>query len=743
MTGRALHLVRKIRGKSARELAGRSRLAASALIERWLGVEQGVPSFAALRARLTPDMQDRITSPGAWRDDMASRRRTAPPMAGLEDPAATAAAVRAFDSESHRLLMERAELVMQRRFPLLGLAPVSIPAPIDWQRDPISGERAPTAHWATIDYLNPAVAGDHKVVWELNRHHVLVTLGQAYAASGDERFAATAASWMRDWLEANPPKRGVNWASSLEVAYRSIAWVWTLALIRRSGHLTPELFSRSAGMLYRAARHLCRFPSTYFSPNTHLTGEALGLMYIATSFPEFRESARWARVGWQILTSELPRQVHADGTYFEQSTWYHRYTFDIYAHALCLAESLALPGTREVEQGVRALVDVLHQIMRPDGTVPVIGDDDGGRLLFLDGRSGLDVRPALALGAARFGRGDLREAASGAVGELLWMHGEAGLDALARARPAPPTAASRYFADGGMAVLRDHWRPDGSVLVFDAGRHGAMNCGHAHADALAFDLTVRGTAVFVDPGTYTYTGDLVWRDRFRHTLAHNTVSIDGGASSEPAGTFSWRRISHPVFECWEPTPGADYVRARQDWSTGRGAEVRHVREILAVPGVCWVIRDAVGGEGRHEAVATFQCSLGIEAEEIGGVVTLSQGGRKVALMAAFDRGMWSGETGWVAPVFGRREPAVRLRRVLPFDGAGELLYVVLAPSYTVVGPSSPGEGAGIRVMRIQGEGVEYLVELDETAGQAKAGLRLRKESEQRIPEVIHSSRGAR
>ena len=35
-----------------------------------------------------------------------------------------------------------------------------------------------------------------------------------------------------------------------------------------------------------SARHVERYLSTYFSPNTHLTGEALGLLYIGTQFPE-------------------------------------------------------------------------------------------------------------------------------------------------------------------------------------------------------------------------------------------------------------------------------------------------------------------------------------------------------------------------------------------------------------------------------------------------------------------------
>ena len=53
-----------------------------------------------------------------------------------------------------------------------------------------------------------------------------MTLGQAYWLTRDERYARIFVAHLEAWMDANPPKLGINWASSLEVAFRSISWLW-------------------------------------------------------------------------------------------------------------------------------------------------------------------------------------------------------------------------------------------------------------------------------------------------------------------------------------------------------------------------------------------------------------------------------------------------------------------------------------------------------------------------------------
>src|SRR5207249_8590072 len=141
----------------------------------------------------------------------------------------------------------------------------------------------------------------------------------------------------REWLAANPPGIGINWTSSLEIALRLISWCWALVLFRGCRSVSPALFGAVLSSLCAHASHVERYLSHYFSPNTHLTGEALGLFYAGVLFPELARAPRWRKLGQGILETESERQILADGVHFELTTCYHRYTVEIYLHFLILA----------------------------------------------------------------------------------------------------------------------------------------------------------------------------------------------------------------------------------------------------------------------------------------------------------------------------------------------------------------------------------------------------------------------
>ncbi len=124
-----------------------------------------------------------------------------------------------------------------------------------------------------------------------------------------------------------------------------MSWIWAFHLFKNSDHFTPELFKKALKYLYLQGRHIERYLSTYYSPNTHLTGEALGLYYLGTQLPFFTRAKDWRKLGEDILLAEIEKQIHRDGVYFEQSTWYQRYTVDFYSH-FCILRSL---GGKELD----------------------------------------------------------------------------------------------------------------------------------------------------------------------------------------------------------------------------------------------------------------------------------------------------------------------------------------------------------------------------------------------------------
>jgi hypothetical protein len=540
---------------------------------------------------------------------VARARLTEGVLPGLRNVARTVATLRRARPDAESSTRCRADRAVDGVFDLLGHEHVSFGSPIDWHLDPSSGKRAPRRHWSRIEYLDPETVGDYKLLWEVNRHQHFVTLGQAYAYSRDSRYADAFVAQLTSWIAENPPRVGVNWASSLEVSYRAISWLWALQLFADAPQLTDDILLQALESLRRHATHVARFLSTYYSPNTHLTGEALGLLYLGTALPLFNAADRWRTIGWDILREQLFRQVRADGTYFEQALYYHRYTADIYQHALLLSDANGWPRDGVVSERVERLVGVLVHALHPDGTVPLVGDDDGGRLLRLDGLATNDGRPTLATGAALFGRSDMRCVAGDAVEECLWLMGEAGAAALVARPPVVPAGLSRSFPDGGLYVMRDGWGAASTWALIDGGPHGSLNCGHAHADALSVELATAGRPVLVDSGTSSYTGRD--RDAFRATSAHNTVTVDGESSSVVRGLFHWSHIARTTSHAWTSGPATDFWSGSHDGFTRLPDPVVHDRAVLFLHNRYVVVVDVISAALAHEMSVYWHCAAGL------------------------------------------------------------------------------------------------------------------------------------
>ncbi len=582
-------------------------------------------------------------------------------------------------------LIARADRVLAHRFDIFEHEGLSFGEPVNWRLEPISGKETPLAHWSTIDFLNPVVAGDKKFTWELNRCQFFITLGQAYWLTNDEKYAEQFVALTTSWLGANPPKRGINWASSLELSFRVIAWLWALHLFADAKALTPDFVARVLKSLIAQGRHIERYLSHYFSPNTHLTGEALGLFYLGVTLPELRRAEHWRQLGLQILLEQLPVQVRRDGVYFEQASYYHRYTTDFYTHLLLLSRASSIDLPPLVEEKLSALHEHLLWITRPDGSATFYGDDDGGRTVLLSTRRAADFRDTLATGAALFQRPDWKFVAGAAAVETLWLLGAEGLQAFdALAAHAPP-AQRKAFAESGYYVLRDGWTPDASYLFIDCGPHGVLNGGHAHSDALSFEFAAAGATWLVDPGTFTYTGDLQQRNEIRCSQNHNTVSVDGLSQSTPDTAFTWKQTARCLPREFRETVDGLFFAGQQDGYTRLADPVRQQRS--------WLLRKAEGETPRHllitdrlEAKEThryqwhFHFAAGCRAQLTGeGVRINAPNDNELLLVARWAGGpassrqlQWAVTDGWVSRCYGQREPAPVVTLTTEAQGAVEL-----------------------------------------------------------------------
>ena len=564
-------------------------------------------------------------------------------------------------------IIQSADRICTHRFDLLGYQDLDYGRAIDWHLDAVHGKRAPRDLWFKIRYLDFASVGDAKVPWELNRHQHLVTLAKAYRFTDDDRFAVELIAQWRHWQKENPYPRGINWASSLEVAFRSLSWLWVYFLLEGTPAMTPEFHAEWLRAMGLSGRHIELYLSTYFSPNTHLLGEAVALFFIGTLCSDFRSSARWKRQGWEIVLRESERQVRQDGFYFEQSTHYHVYALDLLLHTAVLASLNNMPFPPEYYRRLEQMLDALGTLCGT-GSPPRWGDDDGGRVFDPRRNRAEHLSDPLATGSVLFGRGDFKFLAGGLREETLWLLGEQGAAEFDRIDAKPPYTNSTSLRETGLYVMSCSYRKLRAVI--DAGPQGALEAGHGHADALSLILHAEGHELLGDPGTYAYVSAGAERDQFRGTASHNTIQVDRRSQSIPRGPFGWERLTKTVAESWITGQTFDLFVGSHDGYAFPSNSVVHRRYVFFRKPKLWLVRDLMLGNGKHQVDIHWHVNPELSASNtVEGCSTFSGKGGGIRLFSAEGQTCFKTvEQGTWSAAYGTDQPAqvVRFTNVTPF-----------------------------------------------------------------------------
>ena len=560
-------------------------------------------------------------------------------------------------------ILSEADEICRHRFRLLGYVDLDYGAEIDWHLDAVHGKRSPLKPWCKINFFDFAQIGDHKVTWELNRHQHLMTLAKAWLFTNDSRYSNELISQWYSWHRANRYPTGINWVSSLEVAFRSLSWIWVGQLLADC----PELSSHfSTGLLRGLAlngRYIERYLSTYFSPNTHLLGEAAALFFIGVLYPQIPSADDWKKKGLEILLQEAQRQVHPDGVYFEQSLYYHVYALDLFLHARLLASRNKIDVPENFDEVLKKMLVVVRTLSQ-NGPPLAFGDDDGGRLFNPRRNRGEHMTDPLAIGATLFQDEQLRAAAR-LTEESIWLFGEQAPDFLSGASASAPSH-SQSFPIGGVYISAD---PENSSqqIVVDAGPLGAMRAGHGHADALSVKYSAHGLPCLIDSGTFCYMSSEDERNSFRGTGAHNTLRVDELDQAVPSGPFAWKDLPAVHAESWIAGQTFTYFSGSHTGYLRLSDPVLHRRFVFHLYKGFWMVRDTAEGKTAHMLETFWHIDPSLLAHQVdGSFVVASADDDELSKSTAFvpvSDSEWDYRitSGQISPVYGVSAPAPVLR----------------------------------------------------------------------------------
>jgi hypothetical protein len=547
--------------------------------------------------------------------------------------------------------------------------------PPQWNRDPKTGKEAPLVFGKSLNYRNEETVGDIKYLWEPSRHLQLTTLAQAYHLSGEMRYANGVQLLLESWFDQCPYPLGVHWTSSLELAIRLVNWSVTWHLL---GGDNSTLFAGADGQrfkhrwldsIYQHCHFIAAYLSRHSSANNHLFGEVMGLFVAATTWPIWKESAHWQKDAHAELEIEALKQNSADGVNLEQAIYYQHEVIDMMLLCGLVGRANGIDFSQDYWSRIERLLEFIASVMDVAGNVPMIGDADDALIVNWNKAPKWNLyRSLLATGAVLFKRGDFKAKGERFDDKCRWLLGDPSqgeFDAIPVRDKA--SALRREFREGGYFVMGCDLDSLREIrLLIDAAPLGYLSiAAHGHADALAFTMSVAGFPMLIDPGTYSYHTQKVWRDYFKGTSAHNTVQVDGIDQSESGGNFMWLRKAQAHCEHWSHATDRDIFIGYHDGYTVLPDPVIHRRkiELIKNDGVL-LVEDSLECQREHYIELHWhfseKCDVKIDGRK---VLVVQKNVRLEMTMPDSDwnptlhRGQPAPPLGWVAYRFDEKIPS--------------------------------------------------------------------------------------
>lgn len=592
-------------------------------------------------------------------------------------------------------LRAEADRVCRGKFSFLGIDFQAGPE-IEWQQDPVTRKNWPAKFYADlkIPFCEQSevsnTPGDSKHVWEMNRHDFLIDCARAYYLSRDEKYSKRVGELVSAWIFANPYLEGVNWAGPLEVALRSMAWLWAYQFCRTSNCISAEAHCEWIKSFYRHGQYLSRHLEVYSSPNNHLVGEATALYLLGSFFPEFAGSTNWRNRAWSILAQQPEKQFYSDGGSTEQAISYHHYCLGFFLIAVLTRMRQQFPVPAIMQKRLEKAFEFSMWMTTPDGTVPRIGDTDDARSIRLGPFLPWDFRNLLSIGAILFRRGDFKAIAEGFSEDALWLLGAQGTQTFEELPDSFLEETVRVFPSSGYAILRN-WEQEGHHTCFDCGdigiglrRDDVAIFTHGHADMLSLTISSFGKPLLVDAGFYTYNGSPDWHRYTRDVQGHNTVRLDGQSQAKFHKRNAWARVLQPGPMAWKSDTNFECVQGCHNGFLDIENCKNHRRAVIWNRESCWLILDRLEGVGEHYVEVFFHFAPGQlqsnDSEECATIVTdegihaTIQAVNSTTLKIDASCGGLEPDQGWIATGYGRKVPApqvryhgnVRLPCILPF-----------------------------------------------------------------------------
>ena len=332
---------------------------------------------------------------------------------------------------------------------------------------------------------------DKSALWNFNLHYFefLFSLVDAYRKTGNKKYLDKSIEIIRCWINQNPKANGGEGWSPYTIDLRLTNWLGYYAAVHTE--LDVDFQSLFINSVHEQYEYLSR----------HLEKDILGNHYFEdlktlVLCALFFNDGPVLHTALKAFKAECKEEILPDGMHFELSPMYHKLIFEGIIRVAIALKDRGLDDC-EVNGYLQPMLDVAWSLEEGLDRIPLFND------------AGNNVAKSLQ-----------------ALVSACEMHFDI-----------TPEYKSRFVDSGFYIFKQNDWK-----LIVDAGQPGpAYIPGHAHCDAMSFELFKAGKPVIVNCGTFAY--QCKERSFFRSTAAHNTVMVNDTEQSQCWGAFRMAKRS--------------------------------------------------------------------------------------------------------------------------------------------------------------------------------------------------------
>lgn len=518
---------------------------------------------------------------------------------------------------------------------------------IEWHKGFNTENKWPLRFAYSLSYKQKDEIGDARINWELNRHYHLTVLAKNYFISKNKKYVNELKEQFYDWCKENPFLVGISWTSVMEVAIRAFSWLTCLTFVEsvRDSDDKQLCYDLKIGIL-NMIEYVSHHYSRYSSANNHLIIEMVMIGIVGVVF----NNKKWIDLSLNILPKEFDKQTHLDGVNKEQSIHYHTFVMEALSLLIIVLRKNKIDYPKNFDNILERMCNFVADLIDKNGQIADIGDSDEGKLLNLTGREYNHYVYVLQIGSILLGKNyiDMKELNE----NIYYLFTEEEIN---KNRDDYVTNISKVYKDGGHTILKIRELNKERIMTVD---HAPLGFGaiaaHGHADALSITLSVDGEKFIVDPGTYIYHIELPWRNYFRKTINHNTITINNMDQSEMKGAFLWgKRANARVLEI-KTDDQMDELLVQHDGYK----PIIHSRNIKYIKPDLFIIKDIIEGRD-YEWILTYMIDSDIKLEKLGNQIKLE--GRNNNVYLYINKENYSIDKEWQSKVYGSKAQTYAIR----------------------------------------------------------------------------------